>query len=154
MKHTLKIIPLHIYFITTILCSYLFVVDSDFPSIPMFGGSTSVMYGFLYSIGMALDQRDVGIARILLILIILWIMGLIVCYLIAWIGRRCLPFVVIVGANILITIFIICYAVYSGFTELVPKMSIETAVNFAYFVWLLWIYRKKLMNNGSKNESS
>lgn len=154
MRHTLKIIPFHIYVITTILCSYLFVVDLHFPSVPMLSGSTSIMYELLYFIGMTGDHRDIGIAKTLLIIIILWIVSLIVSYLIAWIGKRCLPFVVVAGANILITVLIICYAVYSEFTELVPKMVIETAVNFAYFIWMLWVYRKKLMNDESQRPVS
>ena len=93
-----------IYAITTILCSYLFVVDSHFPSVPMLSGSTSIMYGLLYFIGTTGDHRDSGIAKILLIIIILWIVSLIVSYLIAWIGKRCLPFVVVAGVNILIMI--------------------------------------------------
>ena len=57
MKHSRKMTPIHIYVASTFFFSFLFFMDSHFPSIPMFGGSTTIMYGFLYFVGMTGESR-------------------------------------------------------------------------------------------------
>lgn len=143
MKHSRKMTPIHIYVASTFFFSFLFFMDSHFPSIPMFGGSTTIMYGFLYFVGMTGDNRDPCFALFLSISILLLIFGLITTYLLAWYAQKYIPFVVVVGVNILLTVGIICYAIYSGFNALVLKMSVETAINSVYLIWMIWFLYKK-----------
>ena len=58
-------------------------------------------------------------------------------------AQKYIPFVVVVGVNILLTVGIICYAIYSGFNALVLKMSVETAINSVYLIWMIWFLYKK-----------
>lgn len=126
MKHKNNFLMIKLYFLATI---FVFICWIPFPETCHFMGASSLVYAFLLAVGC--EQRFLSI------LVASWIpilfINLVIWFVFALKKHKSFPFLVVVGADLLVSLLIICYKVYSSNSTDLGITILGFTIRMVYF---------------------
>ena len=134
MKLNRQLIPSVLYVIFTILNIFLWF---PFPEICHFMGASSVIYAFLLAVGT--DQQL--LAYLAVIWIPIFITSLFICFIFVLVRKRYLPFLLIVGFELLVSMFILGIKITTHNYSDLGIAIIGYVIRLGYFFWMLQFTR-------------
>ncbi len=139
MNHYKRLMPLNLYMVLTLGIGILWII---IPEIAHFAGASSMIYAFIFAVG---SER--GLTAYLAIAWIPFCMiNLIVWYIYAVKSGKLIPFIVITGADLLVSICIICAKICANNDTDLGITLAGFISRTAYYFWMV----QRIINPFSK----